>query len=390
MPAPSTRIPTYRLHKPSGQAVVTLSSRDHYLGQHGSAASRERYEQLVAEWLSSGRQLLHAGATDAFTVGELVLAYWRYCEATYPKRTCDSTIKCALRRLTRLYSTLPVSDMGPRQIRALRRQLIDEGLSRSYINAQIRWMRGAFRWGVEEELVPPMVLHGLDAVRGLRRGRSEARETDPVRPVDPRVVDATLPFLPPIVGDMVRLQRLTGMRPGELCGMTTGQLDISGDVWLYRPDRHKTEHHGHTRIIPIGPHGQDILRGYLRPDLNAPLFSPAESEARRHAALRETNRTPHTPSRIKRDAERKRRPRRRAGDSYSTTSYAQAIRKAADRAGQPRWSPNQLRHAKATELRRTYGLDAAGAMLGHAKLETTQIYAERSQDLAVRIARETG
>lgn len=32
------RIPSYRLHKASGQAVVTLDGRDHYLGVHDSAA----------------------------------------------------------------------------------------------------------------------------------------------------------------------------------------------------------------------------------------------------------------------------------------------------------------------------------------------------------------
>ena len=56
----------------------------------------------------------------------------------------------------------------------------------------------------------------------------------------------------------------------------------------------------------------------------------------------------------------------------------------------PHWTPNQLRHTKATELRKQLGLDVAGAVLGHSKLETTQIYAERAQDLAVRAARETG
>ena len=34
-------MPKYRKHKASGQAIVTLSGVDHYLGQHGSAASRK-------------------------------------------------------------------------------------------------------------------------------------------------------------------------------------------------------------------------------------------------------------------------------------------------------------------------------------------------------------
>jgi hypothetical protein len=46
-----------------------------------------------------------------------------------------------------------------------------------------------------------------------------APELPPVRPVDDEVVEATLPYLPEIVADMVRLQRLTGARPGEVCGL---------------------------------------------------------------------------------------------------------------------------------------------------------------------------
>ena len=38
-------VPSYRLHKQSGQAVVTLNGRDHLLGQHGSSASKKKYRQ---------------------------------------------------------------------------------------------------------------------------------------------------------------------------------------------------------------------------------------------------------------------------------------------------------------------------------------------------------
>jgi hypothetical protein len=36
----SLHIPRYRRHKPSGQAVVTLNGKDHYLGRYNSAARR--------------------------------------------------------------------------------------------------------------------------------------------------------------------------------------------------------------------------------------------------------------------------------------------------------------------------------------------------------------
>jgi hypothetical protein len=48
--------PSYRLHKPSGQAVVTLNYQDKYLGPHGSPESRAAYDRLIAEWLANGRR----------------------------------------------------------------------------------------------------------------------------------------------------------------------------------------------------------------------------------------------------------------------------------------------------------------------------------------------
>lgn len=53
-----------------------------------------------------------------------------------------------------------------------------------------------FKWAAGEELIPAGIAQALTMVAGLRRGRTEARETSPVLPVEENVVDATLPFLP--------------------------------------------------------------------------------------------------------------------------------------------------------------------------------------------------
>jgi len=48
-------IPTYRKHRRSGQAVVHLNGKDHYLGRYGTAASKAEYDRLIGEWLAAGR-----------------------------------------------------------------------------------------------------------------------------------------------------------------------------------------------------------------------------------------------------------------------------------------------------------------------------------------------
>ena len=49
-----------------------------------------------------------------------------------------------------------------------------------------------------------------------------------------------------------------------------------------------------------------------------------------------------------------------------------------------------VRHSRATELRRKYGLEAIQTVLGHAQADVTQIYAERDFGRAKRIMREFG
>ena len=86
------------------------------------------------------------------------------------------------------------------------------------------------------------------------------RETPGVTCIDDAVVYATLPYLPEVVADMVRLQRLTGARPGEICSLRPCDLDRSSDVWLYSPCEHKTEHHEKERVIVVGPQASEQFR----------------------------------------------------------------------------------------------------------------------------------
>jgi integrase len=398
-------VPRLRHHKASGRAVVTLNGKDHYLGLWRSAESKAAYERLIGEWLTAGRtDPVPAGRT----VAELAAAYLRFARGHYVKNgRCTATIyriQVAVKELRSIYGRTPVAEFRPASLRAIQQKLAKSGKSRSYVNLLIAAIRRMFKWGVEPELVPVHVFQGLKAIEGLRKGRSEARETEPVGPVPDSIVDLTIPHLPAAVADMVRLQKLTGARPSEICSMTKGEIDRSGEVWAYRVSGHKTEHHGHERIVFIGPKAQAILAPYLVRSDDAYCFSPFESEKDRNENRRSERKTPMTPSHAKR--RRKRRPKRAPGDFYSTGSYRRAIHRACDLADKlahkqqpdiatdkrmiPRWSPNQLRHAKATEIRKDFGLEAAQVVLGHRMANVTQVYADRDYAKAAAVAKVVG
>jgi hypothetical protein len=56
VPRLTKKLPSYRRHKISGQAIVTLDGRDHYLGDFGSPASKAEYDRLIVAWLDRGRR----------------------------------------------------------------------------------------------------------------------------------------------------------------------------------------------------------------------------------------------------------------------------------------------------------------------------------------------
>ncbi len=403
MPSVSSpsKVPSYRRHRPSGQAVATLGGRDHYLGKWNSKASRAEYDRLIGEWLAAGRQMPGLADDYSLTVAEVALRFWEFAKGYYRKgRRPTSELdeyRQTIRPLRRLYGHTLARDFGPLALKVLRESMVEAGLSRGVVNHRVGRIKRIFKWAVGEELVPPSIHHGLSAVEGLRKGRTKARESRPVQPIDDSVVDATLAHLSEVVAEMVRFQRLTGCRPGEVCLIRPCDVDTSGEVWTYRPESHKTEHHDRERVVCIGPRAQDVLRPYLLRDKSSYCFVPAESERKRRAEMHANRQTPLSCGN-RPGTNRKRKPKRRAGAQYTTGTYRRAIHRAVelanrerDKADQlPTWSPNRLRHSAATEIRKQFGLEAAQVTLGHATADVSQIYAERDLTLAVEIMRKIG
>jgi integrase len=307
----NTRTPTYRLHKPSGQAVVTISGRDVYLGSYGTKVSKQIYDRTIAEWLANGRRL---GSSHDKTISEIIVAYMVHVNGRYTSNE-PANIKLALRPLQQRYGMTLGRDFGPLALKAVRQAFLEGNLSRGEINKRTRRIVRLFKWAASEELVPPDVHAALKTVEGVRRG--QARETEPVKPVADALVDAVKPFVSRQVWTMIQLQRLTGARPGEICMMRTCDLVTTGEVWEYKPSSHKTSYRGKGRVVFIGPLAQEVLRPWLRDDPNAYLFQPLAAEAERRAEMRTRRKTRVQPSQ---QCRKRTRPKRTPGNRYTPGS----------------------------------------------------------------------
>jgi integrase len=357
MPKLTNRLPKYALHKASNQAYVKYRGRVTYFGPYGSRESREAYARFIAllgsqEPVKKPEAVLPA--TSDLLVGEVVVKFIAHADQYY--RLADgqptsepTTIRHALRPLVNAFGEEPANHFGPRKLKELQERMIDLGWSRGTINRAINRVRLCFSWAASEELIRPEVVMGLKTVPGLKRGRTSAREKAPVAPVPEDHLERILPHVSSLVADLIGLLRLTGARPSEILTIKADEIDRSDpECWRYAPGHHKSAHRGKVRVIFLGERAQAILTPYLLKAGKGPLFGLTLSALRR------------------------------------------AILRACEQAGVPRFAPNQLRHAYATNIRATHGLEAAQVMLGHSRADVTQVYAERNERLASEIARKIG
>ena len=221
----SLRFPKYRQHRGSGQALVQIKGRRQYLGKYGSKESKERYRRIVAELCSfppaPARREPSSSPGSGPVVIELIHAYMGFATQYYVKNGQPSghlhTVRAAMRVLRRLYGRLPAIEFGPLRLQAIQKDLIRSGKSRKYINELCASTKRMFRWAASQELIDVHIYQSLATVPGLRRGRSQAVDPEPVGPVPDEVLEATLPHLSVVVSAMVRFQRLTGCPPGKRC-----------------------------------------------------------------------------------------------------------------------------------------------------------------------------
>ena len=398
-----SKVPAYRHHSATGQAVVTVpggGGRVVYLGRFNSPESRARYAEVVSAWLQGKATPevvpVVSPGSRSYTVGKLALEYNEHISTYYRDAEGRPTSQVyperrALRLLVERFESVEADSFGPKRLIEFQTALAESGLCRSTIAEYCAATRRAFRWAVMQEKVPGTVLHALQAVPNLKAGRSPAREPKKVLPVPVAVVEQTLPHLSPVLADVVRVQLASGARPGEVLAIKWGEIDRSGAVWIFRPAQHKNAYRGHGRTIALGPRAQEVLSRYLHRPATEYIFCPEEAVEIQRAQRRAARKTPLWESHARRyDKQRKAAPKRAAGAKYETSAYGRAIKRACEAAGIPAWHPHQIRHTAATAIRRKFGIEGAQAALGHAALAVTEVYAERDEAAAVRIAAELG
>ena len=388
------KLPSVRKHA-KGYFFIRIQGKDHYLGSDKPQANAQA-KLLLADYLRDQpvSRSSRAGASE-MAIEEIAVEFLLDEKKKFEHSDHDTGSYDRARRAVQLlidsFGKTKPSDFGPLALKQIRQQLIDQGLARTTINTRVNIIKSCFRFAVENEYCEPSAYHTLQAVKGLQKGRSAAKDGKKVLPVSVELVNKTLPELPPIIADIVRLQVYCGARCSELLNLRAGEIDMSKEIWRYVPkDGHKSSWRGKERVVYFGPHCQEILKPYLErvgDDMDRYLFSPRDSVRLYKEKRRAARKTSVQPSQQNRAKEN---PKKVPGKRYNRHSYRNAILRACERLGIEHWFPYQLRHLSGTLAREVEGLDGAQHFLGHSNAKVTEIYAELRDEKTEAVARKIG
>jgi hypothetical protein len=221
------KTPMYRKREGRSQALVTLTDsvtkrhRDFWLGEHGTAESRELYHRVIAEWETNEQRFPQATScraapeeADGLMLVALLRDFYRWAKRNYDKGELRS-FYIVMVLMPRYYGRTPAVAFGPKKLRMLREEMVRgdqttdpprKPWSRKYINQQVQRVRRIFKWAVAHEPVAPDVHQALCTLEPLKRGRSAARENPKIGSAPQALLDAVLPNLSRHVGAIVELR----------------------------------------------------------------------------------------------------------------------------------------------------------------------------------------
>ena len=368
------------------------------LGLWNSPEVLTEYEKVRREWYSG--QFIESQCEGGVTLAYLFDEFLYVAMARYMKPEIY-VFRLVIGVTIELFPEKKVADFSAMNFRTVRKALIERGVreakpwARQYVNTMMKALRQIFTWGVSYDYVPPDVVAKIKSVPALREAEhEELEERELVMEVADEAVIRTLPYMPPVVADMVKIQRGACMRPSEVCRLRVGDLDRTGDVWRTQTKKHKTARYGISRFAAFGPAETEILRRRCAGKGDDEyVFSPRDAMLERWEAKRAARKSPLTPSQEQRGEEADAGKLLRFGECYISTSYYRAVKYAqqkAKKAGEiiPEWFPYQLRHAAVTETSLAHGRETASLQAGHLSMKTTEVYEHKAEKIAVNLAEE--
>jgi len=240
-----------------GRYYVRLNGQRTYLGYTDGTGEipgtvTQRYLETVLQWQKNGCKPLPTHVKSSVSVEAIATKYLAWVESRYSKSHIDHC-RIAMQFLIDHCGNLSVDDFTRYVLKQLQEKLEQEGVTgrpfaRPLVNRYVSFIKTAFREAEESGLCSESIVDSLARVRPLKRGKTTAREYEPVDHVDTDVVKATLPFMSEIIRAMVMIHLLCSMRSQDVINLRICDIEMNDPkypgVWWYAPHDHKTKKQG--------------------------------------------------------------------------------------------------------------------------------------------------
>lgn len=287
MSRPRNSVPKFSIDN-TGRAFTKVGGRFISLGRADLPEALLRFAKVLEDH-AKGLPVETAQAPAKQRLHNITDLLYLYVTKEFPRfspseRHCQAA---AIRVLRKLFGETPVDQFGPLRLRVVRDAMIagdpngtdSDGnpdhrkpWARDTVNRQVKRLQAIFRWGVSFEIVPESMATALGTLRVLKEGETAAAESIPRSAVTEADIEAGRAQLKPIYRDVVDLLLLTGARPGEILGLTSGMIDRRGDEWVVELKNHKNRHKKKARYLIFNREAQAILLRRLKADPAARLF----------------------------------------------------------------------------------------------------------------------
>ena len=100
------------------QAFCKIRGKFIYLGRYGSKTSREKYERVIAEYLSNGKKLPPTKTQEEISIAELAVEFLNHAEGYYIDEHGKPTgtlahCRLAIAPVVKHYGENPIADFTP-------------------------------------------------------------------------------------------------------------------------------------------------------------------------------------------------------------------------------------------------------------------------------------
>ncbi len=389
-----------RYHTTRGYFFAYSQGRQIYLGKDAKLAELRRQE-LIAESIARQREALNRPPIDSNTQNILLLdeaigAFLAHFTKGNYDRSDTALCQRSMGLLSNFCGSKIIHNFKTQDYLDFRAHLMSitdhrgKKFSRNYLNKLTKMVKRLFKYCAQNDHCTVEQYNKLALIQNLEYGKGGI-ELNARQGVPDSTVEACLPFMQPMIADMVRLQMLSGMRPCELSILTHAQISRPGHiviiprtnrpltpvthdqttVWFYLPVVHKNTARSKPKVICFGPRCQTILAPYLANPTSEYIFDGRLLKSRRSTQRR----LPYTSVELYRD---------------EIHRAVQRHNKAHPDSPLEDWTPYQLRHAAAQAYSEAYGRDTAAAVLGHDGLDTISVYVTQELIKASKAAAELG